>query len=296
MCKIKNLFLAFTALIFMAASPAMAEINNDLITKTSFGRSADVQILLGQGADPNAKNTAGLPALFIAAGRSDAESAKIVAALIKAGGNIYLPDKRGNMPIVEAVRNGHPDTVKLLIENKAVMSVKDNRGYDLMKIAELRGDKKVMDYVSDGIENEEAKLGKLQSSDNLKKLVQKYSFDTCANYYIRYYKRDNPEKMDDAKFSTIIDKNEQAREEAKTQMLALFDMKQRDINYIDKETKHAIVQKLDSMLTNDNRLYNNFGQNDDLNKKCKRIAETWDGERFSYVVDKKGRKRITEYK
>ena len=172
MCKTKNIFIALFVLFFLAYGNAKADANQSLISKVSFGRAADVDILLAQKANPNATNSAGLSAVFIAAARSDAEAPKIISSLIKAGADVNFASPNGGLPIIEAVRSGNPQNVKLLIDGGAAMSVKDLRGNDLTKIAQNRSDDKIITLVQAGIAAEQKKLGSLKSCHNyIKQLI-----------------------------------------------------------------------------------------------------------------------------
>lgn len=289
MCKIKNLFclvvitafFIFSTISAHAEKPTTAKLNNELISKASFGRAADVEILLEKGASSNALNSANLSALFLAAGRADAEGAKIVAALIKKGADIYKPDPRGNMPIIEAVRSGHPQTVKTLIENKAVVSVKDQNGNDLNKIAEIRGSKEIIAYVKAAILAEQKNLGELTSEENLTKYVQKYSMLSCAYQYLKFYKKENPSKLSNEKYNMLITQNEAESTDLNARMQALFDISSTDLRQIKKTSMQLIQADLDRLLTPENRRYNGFGKNEHLNARCKKIANYWDASRIS---------------
>lgn len=281
MCKIKNLFPALLVLFFAISSPASADVNQDLINKVSFGRAADVELLLQQKADPNTANAAGITALFLATGRSDDEAPKIVQALIRAGADIYRPNADGNLPIIDAVKRGNPLTVKTLIENKSLMSVKDNQGKDLWTLATERANNEIITYVRAGIEAEQSKLATLKSDENFIKQVQKLSFLSCTEYYLVYFKRENPAKLGDEKYQSLLAKNKEDTDFVKNQLTSLFDMTGKDISGIVTSSKKETSDKLDSLLTPENRVYNGFGTNAHLNKTCKTIAERWNGKNLS---------------
>ena len=281
MCKIKNLLPALLLLFFVNSTYAKADVNQDLISKISFGRSADVDYLLKQKADPNAVNSAGVSVLMLAAARVDEEAPKMVQLLINAGADIYKPDANGDLPIIEAIKHGHPNTVKVLIDNKSLMSVKDKNGNDLIKLAEQRNNIEILNAVRAGVAAEKGKLIELKSDDNLNKLIKKYSLLSCSEYYLSYYKRENPDLIGDEKYASIMAQNKSDLEEAKTQLSSLFDLRPSDIAYISTQSKQQTENKLGSLLTKENRLYNGFGTHTHLNLTCKTIADQWDSRRVA---------------
>lgn len=281
MCKIKNLFAACIALFFACSTTAQADVNQNLINKVSFGRAADVELLLKQKADPSSTNAAGISALFLAASRADDDAPKIVEALIKAGADIYRPDYAGNLPIVEAVKRGHPLSVRIIVMNRSLMTVTDSRGVDLLTLARQRGNHEIISYVKAGIEAEQKQLATLKSDENLHKLVKDYARLSCQEYYYIYFKKENPDKMGDEKYKQLMDKNKEDSEFTRNRLSSLFDLSKADIAAIATSSKQAVEDKLGSLLTKENRLYNGFGTKSNLDNMCTGIAERWNGKRIA---------------
>lgn len=284
----KTFFLAalFVLFSFILILPALAEttdknkLNRDLISKSSYGRADDVAILLSQGADANTINPAGLTPLHLAAGRADAEAAKIIDVLLKNAADIYKADRRGNMPIIEAVRAGTALSVKTLIDNKALVTIKNHNGKSLIKLAEERGDKEIIALVETAAKEEEKKLAELTGGDGLKKHIQRYSMLSCSGQYLKFYKSENPKAMSDEKFHEVIANNQSETKILGDRINALFDITQKELLNIRSISKRLIQQDLDRLETKDNRLYNGFGNNEDLNRRCKKIAGYWDGNKI----------------
>jgi hypothetical protein len=280
MCKIKNIFPVLLALFFIFSHPANANVSQDLISKVSFGRAADVEILLQQKADPNIANAAGISALFLAVLRSDDEAPKIVEALIRGGADIHRTASSGNLPIVEAVKRGHPLTVKALVQHGSLMSVTDTNGTDLPTLAQIRANNEIAGYVAAGYAAEQKKLAELKSPDNLQKLVRQYSRLACTEYYLTYYQRENPDKISEEKFNDLMGNAKADSDFTKDQLSSLFDLSASALSTISTQSKQQTENKLGSLLTKENRLYNGLGTNTHLNSVCKTISEKWDGKRL----------------
>ena len=73
-----------------------------------------VQILLGHGADPNARTDDGSTALHFASEYGNAEIARV---LIEHGADVEVKDDEGKTPLVLASEGGHEKIIELLLEH-----------------------------------------------------------------------------------------------------------------------------------------------------------------------------------
>jgi len=89
--------------------------------------------------------------------------------------------------------------------------------------------------------------------------------------------------MPSVKYDEIMAKNQSETTELGERIKALFEMKEKDLINIRTTSKKLIQEDLDRLLTKENRLYNGFGKNEHLNNRCKKVAEYWDGKRFTYI-------------
>ena len=97
-----------------------------LIWAASFGRTDSVHVLLEKSADVNAKDKIGWTALMSAASKGHTDT---VLALVKNGADVNAKDKNGWTALIGAADSGHTDTVRALLKNGAEVNAKDNNGW-----------------------------------------------------------------------------------------------------------------------------------------------------------------------
>lgn len=248
----------------------------DLVYRVAFGRASDVQILLDKNANPEARNTAGIPVLLIATIRKDEEAPKIAHALIKAGANVNKVAQNGNMAVIEAVRNGRPDVLQVLIDNRAVLAmVRDSENKTLLEIAEIRSNLEIVKILNAGLEKEKDKIQALKSQSNFIKLVQQYAFLSCANEYLNFYISTQSKDVNMVAFNDVITANSNELSETSNFLQSLFRMDVRELRAIQGVARGAIIKQMNYYETNQNRELNGIGTDADLNKRCTKIAQTW---------------------
>ncbi len=261
--------------------PIDASLTQDLVYRAAFGRADDVKLLLDKGADPEAKNAAGLPVLLIATIRKDDEGPKIVEALIKGGSNVNKIAIDGNMAVLEAVRGGRPDVLQILIDNRAVLgAVRDHEGNDLLTIAETRGNLQIVKILNAGLENEKDKVESLKSQDNFIKLVQQYSFLSCASEYLNFYISTQPKGINMVAFNNVITANSAEIDDTAIRIKMLFRMTDPELRSIQISSRGEIITQLRFYETNENRELNGIGTDEDLNNRCQKIAGKWNASKM----------------
>jgi ankyrin repeat protein len=132
--------VGFTALMFaaqeghteiveilkQAGATAYGVINLDLLEAAKAGDAAEVEKLLEQGADVNAKGKYGMTALMVAVEGGHTETVK---ALIDAGADVNAKNIDGWTAwtaLMWAVMEGHTEIVKVLIESGAEVNAREN--------------------------------------------------------------------------------------------------------------------------------------------------------------------------
>ena len=259
-----------------------AKLGKDLVYRTAFGRAGDVQILLDQGANPQSRNIADVPVLLIAIARKDAEAPKIVESILKAGANVNSVSKTGDVAVLEAVKNGRPDILQILIDHHAVLSVvHDVDGSDLLSIAEARGNLDIVKILNAGLENEKDKFQSLRSEENFINLIQQYAFLSCANEYLNFYISDQPKNINMVAFSDVISGNSNEIADIGGQIKMLFKTSNAELQQIQSAARGEIVGRLNNYETNENRALNGVGTDDDLNGRCRKIAAKWNANRLN---------------
>ncbi len=113
---------------------------NDLIQSLKSGNVLEAYEALKAGADPNHDLSDGYSALPLAIGLGDS---KLVAALIKAGGNVNQVHQ-GNTPLCQAVELGNMAVAQMLIDHGASTNVSGRNGWTPMYRAAWNGNVEMM--------------------------------------------------------------------------------------------------------------------------------------------------------
>ncbi|MBY0353596.1 ankyrin repeat domain-containing protein [Candidatus Babeliales bacterium] len=125
------LALSLTTHAMPAATPNYRHLLQAVSSKDDNGDK--VRELLTKGGNANGTSPLGMPLLFLAARGGKTE---VMAALIENGAVVDAPEKTtGITPLHVATRYGHVDAVKLLLEKKANVHLKNNEGQTALDIA-----------------------------------------------------------------------------------------------------------------------------------------------------------------
>lgn len=127
------------------------DFNAEILLAASGGNGMEVQRLVASGADPNSLNREGIPALALAALRTDAIAPETIQALIDSGAKVDLTDSRGQSALFYAARGGSKDNAELLMNNGAQYYLKDNRGFTPRDIANQEHHPEMVKVIDDFI-------------------------------------------------------------------------------------------------------------------------------------------------
>ena len=94
-----------------------------------------VQRMIKNGADPNAKDPFGFTALMWAANQGDVSMAEV---LVKGGANVNEQRRSGSTALVRAATNDRANVAKFLIDNKADIKATNRHGQSVAEIAKAR--------------------------------------------------------------------------------------------------------------------------------------------------------------
>jgi hypothetical protein len=114
---------------------------------------ARVQALLAVGADPNARDRAGLTPLLHALHpplyRQDIPSTALVTELVRAGARVNVGDNKGVTPLMSAVRGGWPDIVRVLLAAHADVNGRDKQGVTALSLARREGQREIVQLLKE---------------------------------------------------------------------------------------------------------------------------------------------------
>lgn len=270
-----KLIATFIMAVLVIASTAWADpLNESLIYNVYFGTAADVQRLLRKGADPNATDEHQWPALAIASDRNDAESTPIAQALIEAGADVNNAHNL-NYSLINAIRNNNVPLVELLLSHEASIRVYDARGQSPYAIAKKEGNEEILYYLEKIIFEERQLKSYLQSAVHLRQIMEKFTFNNCAFQYWSFYLNSKQDKnIDEAAMKKRIQGHANKAQEAGREGLRFFPtIFQNPLSKMTTQTRLAIYNELNGMLSNRNRRVHGVGKEADMQQRCQAITD-----------------------
>lgn len=103
-----------------------------------------VSLLVGKGADVNAKSSKGHSAMSYSARYGHLA---IVQYLLNHGAEVNITNKNGWTPLLKAARGGHLDVVDYLLAHDADIHSRNSGGFDALALARRYKHRKVVKYL-----------------------------------------------------------------------------------------------------------------------------------------------------
>ncbi|SNR59623.1 ankyrin repeat domain-containing protein [Hymenobacter mucosus] len=144
----KKLLLAFTLFLATVTLAQAQTPTQKVFTAVVKNKPADVDALLGAGADANTmvEMMPGFPTTFliIAAGNGHLD---VVKALLKNKAAVDKPDSFNATALMAAAASGHQEVVAYLLANGASAKAKDKDGKDVLASAKEGGNPEVLKLI-----------------------------------------------------------------------------------------------------------------------------------------------------
>lgn len=275
----RNFKRLFTLCLFLLAMPAMAaeSLDKELIYRVNVSRAADMQILLEQGANANAKDQGGLTALMLASQRRDSDALEIVKLLHQHGAKLNEvggDEKRTALHI--AAESGNPDVVRYLLENDADFHLRDAKGRDALQTALHANQESTAALLQEAVNIELARAIEERSRTNMLKLARSYAYYSCGQQYLYYY-LDSDQDMDIDKNKVkqaILDQNK-VLDAIGAKLRMLFGIQTPTLKHVGDASREMVFGQLEDLVSNSNRRKLGVGTLRDLKSRCALIASCW---------------------
>ncbi len=134
--------------LYMLLTPWLAQAGDpvaELFVAASQGRISQLQSVLAQGVDVDARTHSGRTALMGAAFFGNERSARL---LLSYGADVNAADNRGITPLMDAVAGGWTEVVKLLLAVGADINAKDKAGESVLDKAKRTGNQEILKLLS----------------------------------------------------------------------------------------------------------------------------------------------------
>lgn len=271
--------IAVFMVLALGASSAMAALSKqdeNLIYESNFGEAAQVRKLLDNGANPDARDAEGWPAVSLAAMRSDEEGMKIVRMLVDAGVNLNVRDANDETPLMNAITNNNAPMVKYMIEHGADFRAINKTGRDVLGFAKHYASDNVVDLVREAIRLEEERIREGKSRKHLYRMLDDFVYYNCALQYITYNQQTSLYTADkSAEMDVYLKKVNDRIGNAFVELQYNFKMSDHSLERIAETTHEMIFKELENLISNRHRLSRGVGTNKDLDKRCQAILASW---------------------
>ena len=124
------------------------------------------------------KDSQNKTALFYAIESENGENSDILSTILKKNPDVNIVNKKDQSPVAIAVEKGYSQSVRLLLEHGANVSV-GKKGESLVDIAKRKKFKDIVKMLQEGEENhrKKVKILRLESEDNLSNQAMNNSSD-----------------------------------------------------------------------------------------------------------------------
>ncbi len=134
------------AMFLVTGSVANADSSEDLIESVKQRHAEDLRVLLGLGADVNARDDKGATALMWACALGHTGVVKI---LLNQKADVHAKDEKGATALMWAAARGHTGVVKILLSHGADVNARDEDGATALMQAAARGHTGVVELLKD---------------------------------------------------------------------------------------------------------------------------------------------------
>lgn len=273
-----TIFSFVTAAHAQQAPAAAANPTYDFVYYVSFGRADDVKLMLSQGANANATNEKGWPLIAVAAARRDKEALGIVQALVEAGADVNKADADRNYPLFSAIKNNNVEMAQYLLSHNADIHVTNTGNLPPLQVAQQSNNAQIVALIEEALRQEAERIRQLQSPENKAKLIRDYAFLHCAIQYRNFYvaSKQDPQPEVTAKVTEQLNQDRHQLVQVMTDLAKYFKIRDADINTrIAGDVSQRINRELNDMISNRNRRHLGVGADEDLQKRCGKLADRW---------------------
>lgn len=271
--------LVFWMILFFVAANANAQnppsqVDVELISRTAFGRSDDVKILLEQGADANVKNTNGQPVLNIAASRNDDDGLVMVKLLMANGANFDARDHYGDDALFATVSSGTVETLEYFLTYLPAMTRLDAQNKTLLERAEIRGNEEMVEVIELAEQGENIRLEGNKTEENFRRLLKEFSESACTEAYARFYLKvnDKEKEHDESYYNNMIVEEAAKRQNLFAQLNRFFDTEKKVYEEVVARSSDAIISQLLRYEKRFHRKVAKIGTEKDIKKRCDAVG------------------------
>jgi hypothetical protein len=275
MHKIIIISFLFIAGFFAPANSLdiVSDLDGQLVYRVATGSAADVEILLNQGANPNAKNSLYRPVVIIGAARDNEDSAEIVKLLVEKGANLETKDEEGETAYTAAIQYGTIETINLLLQLKPSYKMTNASGLNLYELAKERRSADIMALLETLKTQEDLEWVRLTSRKNRQSLVKDFSYKICIEeYMVFYYSNDRMEETDMDAYDNKMTKLAMDINDIVAKLKKYFGLTRLDLGKVEEKTRKEISNQLAEMGSTGFRKRSGVGTDADLKRRCGRIS------------------------
>lgn len=263
--------IGIVLILFSLPAMAASDYDKELLYRIRFSSAQDIKLLLDSGANPNAENEQGIPALTAVQSRTDNQIFPIVKLLVEKGADINNGGTAKKPPLIEAARTGDKALVEYFVEKKANLHVRDAQNYDAVAMAKENGKKEIADYITQVIMSE--KPLKPKTPEFKAQQTRLLGYNTCARQYLSFYYASKQDPIPEDVQKKTLGEHEAAMRSAAADLYQVFAVPVMALTEFQKKIASTIAQQLNDLISNRNRRANGVGKEEDMKKRCDKIGE-----------------------